>query len=151
MSAPSLARELEVSVRTILRDIESLSGAGVPVYSVRGSDGGFELLDGYTTGLARREVWAAPGPARRRVAVRVSSEGLRTATLVGRPLRIRRRPSWQPARGREEWVEATLLVDSLDDARLAMLNLGAEVEVVSPPEFRDMIVNEARAITEIYR
>ena len=36
-----------MSVRTVLRDIESLSGAGVPVYAVRGRGGGFELLEGY--------------------------------------------------------------------------------------------------------
>ena len=41
VSTRELASELEVSERTILRDIEALSGAGIPVYAVRGRLGGF--------------------------------------------------------------------------------------------------------------
>ena len=48
MTAPELARELEVSVRTIYRDVETLSMAGVPVYAASGRGGGVSLLPGYT-------------------------------------------------------------------------------------------------------
>ncbi|MFI6856781.1 helix-turn-helix transcriptional regulator [Streptomyces sp. NPDC050416] len=51
MTAETLARELEVSTRTVLRDIEALSGAGVPVYAERGRHGGFALLPDFQTAL----------------------------------------------------------------------------------------------------
>lgn len=61
VTAQVLADECEVSLRTIYRDIEALSAAGIPVYSERGSEGGYRLLDGYRVrlnGLSSREAEA---------------------------------------------------------------------------------------------
>ncbi|WP_413207113.1 helix-turn-helix transcriptional regulator [Rhodospirillum sp. A1_3_36] len=61
VTAPELAREMGVTPRTIYRDMDHLSQAGVPVYSDRGPEGGYRLLDGYRVrlnGLSTQEAEA---------------------------------------------------------------------------------------------
>jgi predicted DNA-binding transcriptional regulator YafY len=71
MTAGQLAERLEVSTRTIYRDVEALHAAGIPLYGEAGHAGGYQLLDGWRTRLtgltaeeAERLVLAGlPGPA----------------------------------------------------------------------------------------
>ena len=61
MTARELAKRLEVSERTIHRDMEALSVAGIPVFAERGTGGGWELMEEYRTnltGLNKAEVKA---------------------------------------------------------------------------------------------
>jgi predicted DNA-binding transcriptional regulator YafY len=99
MSAPDLAKELEVSIRTVYRDIDQLSAAGIPVTADRGRDGGFQLLNGFRTqltGLTQAEAEALmlaglPGPAAELgLADRMSSARLKLMAALPAGMRAER-------------------------------------------------------------
>ncbi|WP_407841789.1 helix-turn-helix transcriptional regulator [Streptomyces sp. DSM 116496] len=113
MTAPELAAELEVSVRTVYRDVEALGASGIPVHADRGPAGGFRLVDGYRTRLTGlTDVQAgslflagAPGPARDLglgadlTAAQLKLEAALPAELADRARRIQQRfhldaPAW---------------------------------------------------------
>jgi len=164
MSTRQLAAELEVCERTVLRDVEALSGAGIPVYATRGRHGGFELLDGFTTELApprHRDASAAadpggvpgggvPGAGIQHALIRLSPRGRRLAALLGTPagLHVRRQAAAVP--GRPDWAEAWIRIDSPEAAVLGLLGLGAEVEVVRPPELRAELARVARRVADLH-
>jgi predicted DNA-binding transcriptional regulator YafY len=152
MSALQLAGELEVSPRTILRDIEALSTAGIPVYAVRGRNGGFALLDGFAAELpggryAPRRGAAGAGVQRARI--RLSPRGRRLAALTGRPAGLRARRSAGPEPGRRNWTEAWIRVDSAEATVLDLLALGPDAEVIDPPGLRAELARAARQIADL--
>jgi len=176
MSTRLLAAELEVCERTVLRDIEALSSAGIPVYATRGRHGGFELVDGFTSDLpggpadglgrdlassrrrgepppgARAAAGGAPPAAGgvQRALIRLSPRGRRLAALLGRPAGVHIRRQAAPVPGRGDWAEAWVRIDSPDTAVLDLLALGAEVEVVHPPELRAQMAGAGRRIAALH-
>lgn len=151
VTAADLADELEVSTRTVLRDIEELSGAGVPIYATRGPGGGFQLLEGYTPELPdpplRHTTERRPGRPMR-ASVRISPEGRRLAAVLERlqPLRVRRAI---PADERG-WLEATFRIDSFEAAVIDVLSLGPHIEVLDPARFRTEVADRVRRAALLY-
>jgi len=154
MTASQLAAELEVSQRTVLRDIEALGSAGVPVYPVRGKLGGFELIEGFTSDLpsSRLHHHPATAPAARgiRATIWLSPRGRRLAMLLGRPAGVRIRRSASSAAHRDGWVQAWIPVESAEETVTDMLALGAEAELVDPPELRARIREAALRIARLH-
>ncbi len=130
MTAQELAEDLEVSVRTIYRDMDALSAAGVPVYGERGPGGGCALLDSYRTtltGLTQDEVRALfmlsiPAP----LAELGVDQELKAALLkLSAALPTTRRPDEERARQRihldsEGWFETREAVPHLQTIHRAL-------------------------------
>ena len=152
VTAAELAERLEVTERTVMRDIEALSGAGVPVYAIRGPGGGFQLLEGYDPAPISPADWQPrerrPGRPRR-ATVRISVEGRRLAALLGRlqPLRVRR----DVPPDNDGWLQATFRLESIEGVAIDVLALGPHIEVLEPPELRDLVTDRARRTARLYR
>ena len=96
-TAPELARLLEVSTRTVRRDVEALSEAGVPIFTQRGAGGGIELLDGFETRLTG-----------------LTSEEAGALFLVGQPEVARRLGLGAPARSVRRKLQEALPAEAAD-------------------------------------
>lgn len=152
-TADELARRLEVSARTVLRDLDTLSTSGVPVYATRGPGGGFQLLDTFhapdlpiAPGLS-----SARGPLRR-VRVRLAPGALQLALVHGRPEGWRSRPRPDPAPAdRPDWIEGTFRFDSYDTALRELLAIGPDVEILLPVELREAMAAVAARLASHHR
>ncbi len=152
LTAADLARRLQVSERTVLRDIEVLSGAGVPVYGVRGPGGGFELLDTFEQAVPPLPPGLSTARGRlRRVRVRVAPAALQLALVTGKPEGWRPRANAEPPADRPDWVEGSFRFDSYDVAVRELVALGSEIEVVLPVELRETMAAVGRRITRLHR
>lgn len=147
MTADQLAGELEVSQRTVYRDLDALGAAGVPVYVERGRHGGAQLVDGYRTrltGLDPREAEALflsglPGPAAELglgtvlAAAQLKVMAALPAELRGRATRIQQRffldaPGW--FRGGEAHPHLATLAAAVWDERRVRIGYRREGETV---------------------
>ncbi|MFN8027452.1 MAG: HTH domain-containing protein [Acidimicrobiia bacterium] len=152
-TAADLADRLQVSVRTVLRDLDTLSTSGVPVYATRGPGGGFQLLDTFH----QPDLAVAPGlsPTRgplRRVRVRLAPSALQMALVNGRPEGWRARPQPDPAPAdRPDWIEGTFRFDSYDTAVRELLALGPDVEILLPEELRTTMAEIAERMAAHHR
>ncbi len=153
VTARELARRLEVSERTVLRDLDELSATGVPVYAVRGPHGGFELLDTF-----QQPAPAVPGGAAvattqgriRRVRVRISPSALQRVLVVGAPDGWRQRPVPDGSAEHPDWIEGSFRFTSDDDAVRELLALGPDVEVLLPVDLRAAMSELGRRIMSLH-
>ncbi len=111
MTAEELAAEFEVSVRTIHRDIDQLSYAGVPVYAERGRQGGFRLMDGYQTRLTGLDADEASALLLSGIGVALEDLGLLDAAVLTKGKVLAALP--EPSRRKAALVADRFLLDPL--------------------------------------
>ncbi len=152
MSATGLAQHLEVSQRTILRDIDQLSAAGVPVWSDRGRDGGFQLRAGWSTQLT------GPTDAEAKA---LSLAGLPSAA-TRHCARLALARCHQHGRGRSDpascgvqthaadWVQVVIPIESVQHATMQLLGMGAHVQVLEPASLRDRMRETLAEMSALY-
>ncbi len=131
LSANTLAKELEVSKRTVYRDVDALSAAGVPVYAERGSRGGVVLAAGYRaalTNLGDKEIRALFVSASNPLAdLGLGGSLARSLELLAGALPADKRRAAERARGRifidaKRWMHAEQPREHLAELQRAIWN-----------------------------
>jgi predicted DNA-binding transcriptional regulator YafY len=151
VTAAELARALEVSERTVLRDIEVLSGSGIPVYATRGPGGGFQILDTYRPSSPMPQLAGTTGGGQLfRVRVMLSPEALQYAIAAGVPHGWRPRPTDAEHQHSEGRVIGSFRFGSVESAVRQLLALGPEVEVLLPLSIREKMAEAGRQITALH-
>lgn len=85
LTASDLAKMLEVSIRTIYRDIDSLSSLGIPIFTDRGTNGGIKLLGDYKTtltGLNKNELYSLFIPTGDKILEDLGIEKIKDSTML---------------------------------------------------------------------
>ena len=151
-TAQQLAEELQVSGRTVLRDLDALSAASVPVYATRGPGGGFQLLDTFRRAVPTAALGLRASRGRlRRVRVRLAPAALQLALVEGAPEGWRPRSGVAPPADRPDWVEGSFRYDTDEALVRDLLSLGPEVEVLLPVEIRQAMATIGRRIARLHR
>jgi predicted DNA-binding transcriptional regulator YafY len=149
-TAGDLAGDLHVSQRTVLRDLDTLSTAGIPVYATRGPHGGFQLLDTFERSVTELPPGLTATRGRlRRVRIRLAPGALRIALVNGKPEGWRPRPDPTPVEDRPDWLEGSFRFDSYDSAILELLSLGPDVEVLLPVELRETMATIGHRLARV--
>jgi predicted DNA-binding transcriptional regulator YafY len=175
LTAQQLADTLEVSVRTIYRDVESLHDAGIPLYGEAGHAGGYQLVDGYRTrltglsadeaetlflaglpkaaaelglggALAAAQLKLQAGEA----TIRLSPEGRRRMRELMSSAVIEATDRTAGATGNDGWVTAVVPIESLEHAESEFLRLGANVQILAPDGLRRRMQQTARSLAALY-
>lgn len=150
-TAAELAERLQVSERTVLRDLDTLSSSGVPVYATRGPGGGFQLLDTFEQRVpATPPGFASTAGRLRRVRVRIAPATLQLALITGRPDGWRPRRGADPVADRPDWIEGSFRFESDEAAVRELLAIGPDVEVLLPVEIRARFEHVGRRIAELH-
>jgi len=137
LTGRELSRRLEVSPRTVHRDMEALSAAGVPVFALRGVRGGWQLDEGWRTrvpGLDEVELRALLMAQPRVVG------DSRLARAAERALEV------EP--GAEGWVTLQVQFDDEAQASFVVLGLGPRVDVLEPESLRARVAADHAAAVE---
>ena len=149
MTAEELARELEVSVRTIYRDLDALSTAGAPVYTDRGPGGGCRLLDDYHTqlnGLAEDEVRALLAASASSALVEL---GFGAELKAARLKLLAALPSERQAE--DQWVRQRILLDWESDDEGSQQRAGADAPTSISLRTIQQALWQDRRLTVTYR